>query len=441
MTFRREWFLMFLSPLVLMGLGAGIIMQGRASRGPAQETTPGVHLFEEMMALARNSYVVEPDLERLIYGAARGIVEHGLDENCTVYDPAEWSAQNVRSRGEYAGIGVRIGRLRGKIAFLWVDPEGPSGRAGLRDGDVLIRIDGKDLDHALPAEEAAAPLRGEVGSRVEVTVAGFSETSERTVSVRRSLVEEQTSFGRMLDPAHRIAYVAITSFRDNTYAQFQTVMNSLREAGMESLILDLRGNRGGRLEAAVEVVDRFLSSGVILITRGRVEPEVIREARVESPDATLTVVILVDGTTASASEVVAGALQDHGHAILLGERTYGKGVVQRVIPFEESGYGGGVKMTVAHYFTPSGRLIERQVAMGKSGLGLGGLIPDVVIPVSPAQRDVHDRLRDRSRLSPTIRAWVTEADNGEVPLKDVHIESAMDILKATYRADRPLEKR
>jgi carboxyl-terminal processing protease len=439
MMIRREWFLAFFSPLVLMALGAGIIILERRPVERTIESTPGIQLYQEVMNLARSAYVIEPDLERLVYGAAKGIVEHGLDEHCKVYDPAEWSDQRLRSRGEYAGIGVRIGRLTGQLAFLWVDPDGPSGAAGLRAGDKIVRINGLLVDHNLPAEEAAAPLRGPIGSRVEVTVIGLNQVLERVASVKRSLVEEHTAFGYLLPGSPRVGYVALTGFRDNTVDQYSSVLAELREGGVESLVMDLRGNRGGHLESAVEIVDRFLPSGAIVTTQGRLEAPAAKVARALSPESDLALVILTDGNTASASEVVAGALQDYGRAILLGERTYGKGVVQRVMPFSESGWDGGIKLTIAHYFTPAGRCIERRVALAESEKGVGGLTPDVVMSVSAIQRDASERLKDRARLPREIRVLLAQEEGQESPISDPQLEEAVAILRGSFEPSRPLK--
>lgn len=435
---RREWAVLLLVPLALFTFGAGAIVIDRRIRSREVESTPGVHLFEEVMRLARDAYVVEPDVEKLVYGAAKGIVEHGLDEHCKVYDPAEWRQQRVRARGEYAGIGVRVGWLSGRVSFLWIDPDGPSGRAGLRPGDRLIRIDGLPVDHRLPLDEAAAPLRGPVGSPVELAVVGLHAVEERTVVVIRGMVEEQTAFGWMLDGPGGVAYVCVTGFRDNTLAQYRTLVSQLREEGMRSMILDLRGNRGGRLDAAVDLADRFVPAGPLLRTVGRIEEPEVRNATPLVPEGDLPLVVLVDGQTASASEVLSGALQDHGRAILVGERTWGKGVVQRVMPFSESGWDGGIKITVAHYLTPSGRCIEKSVALPGLREQAGGLRPDVLLPVEPRQREVHDRLRDRNRLVRSVREAIEADDQFLAEARDVHVDAAQSLLRGSFSTARRL---
>ena len=436
---RREWFLIFLSPLVLVALAGGIIISRHRATTVRTGATPGVELYEEVMGLATERYVVEPDQMKLAWGAAKGMVEHGLDEHCRVYDEVEWERQKSRSRGTYAGIGVRVGRLEGWHTVLWVDPRGPAFDAQLRAGDRILAIDGQKVRQEELAQVALAGLSGPVSEEVALRVRGRLDSQERTVRVPRATVEEQNVFGRMLDHEHGVAYVCITGFQKNVLEHFRAVMTVLRKKGMTSVVLDLRGNRGGDLRAATDVADRFLREGVIVTTASRAFPSESVAAEAHTPDAELPLVLLVDGTSASASEVLAGALQDHARALLVGERTWGKGVVQSVEPFSRSGYQGGIKYTIAHYFTPAGRCIERSVALGGVARR-GGLTPDVLVPLDERSRQINETLRDRSRFPHEIQLALGKEDQVEDDYVDRHLEVAVQLLIGSYEPGKKLRK-
>ena len=435
---RREFFLVFLSPLVLVAIGVGYINASRQSGTRRAEEVAGESLYREVLQTVRERYVVEADEDRLVYGAARGIMSE-LDRHSRVYDAVEWADRTITTQGEYVGIGVLPGRLRGVISIIEVFPGSPAERAGVMHGDRILAVDATQVD---ARTDVGGLLQGTRGSEVELTLQALGGGRPRTVTVTRSRTPSRVVYGYLTGREGRVGYIHVDSFRDNTMEMFDSELARLRAAGAESLILDLRGNLGGNLDAAVELADRFIPGGVITTTSGRL-PARSRMASTSTPCEGMPLVVLVDAYSASASEVVAGALQDHARGVLLGERTFGKGVVQEVASFQ-SGWPGGMKLTTAHHFTPSGRCIERSIGLGKDAQRRGGLVPDVPVRMAPSLRtrkqrgDWYAKLnahRRRGRFDPRVRRILEE----EQPrFDDRQVDAAIALLSDRWVGDRPL---
>ncbi len=439
---NRAAFLVFLSPLVLIAIGVGYVQATRHSGTRGAEDVPGEALYREVLQSVRDRYVVVPEDDRLVYGAARGIVSE-LDVHSRVYDDGEWAQHSLRSAGKYAGIGIVIGKLRGRLSVLEAVPRGPAARAGVRHGDRILAIDGGPVDDALSLPEFGKRLRGEVGSDVRLRVVGLDATSEREVVVTRGLAPERLAYGYPLESDSSVGYVHVESFRQTTLEQFDEAVEALLSQEIQSLVLDLRGNLGGSFDAAVSLVDRFVRAGVIVRTQGRTSSRP-REASSETPYASIPLVVLVDGYSASASEIVAGALQDHARAILVGERTFGKGVVQEVAKFR-SGWPGGLKLTTAHYFTPAGRSIERSIGLDRSRRHRGGIEPDVLVKMTPRLASDQERQewygrmgmhRQRGRYAPRVRRILRDQETD--PFEDLQLEAALALFADGWDGDRKL---
>ena len=244
---RRECLLVFLSPLVLVAIGVGFVQVSRNAGTRRAEEVPGEALYEEVLRTVRERYVLEPDQERLVYGAARGIMAE-LDRHSRIYDDGEWADHNLRSAGKYAGVGILVGKLRGQLSVLEAMPEGPAERSGIRHGDRILAIDGKPVDDARPLSDYLGQLRGSTGSTVVLTVAALGTTTDRQVEIRRGLTPERLVYGYVLDADPSVGYINVESFRETTVALFDDAVEKLLAAGAESLIMDLRGNLGGSLD-------------------------------------------------------------------------------------------------------------------------------------------------------------------------------------------------
>lgn len=321
------------------------------------------NLFAEVYERIKRDYVDDVDDHALMEKALRGMVA-ALDPHSAYLDSEEFEEIRLSTMGSYPGVGIEVVAEDGVVKVLRPIEGSPAQLAGLEPGDELVRIDGNEIGADLAG--AIARMRGASGSLVELTVRRAGTAGLMDYTLRRAQVEVHSVVGQTLEPGY--GYVRITSFSETTpedLAQAITRIKRENSTALKGLVLDLRNNPGGVLEAGVAVADDFLDSGVIVTADGRT-PEA--RFRMDATPGDLiggaALVVLVNGGSASASEIVAGALKDHGRALLIGRRTYGKGSVQTVMPLS---HGGAIKLTTSRYFTPSGTSIH-----GK------GIVPDIV---------------------------------------------------------------
>ena len=354
-----------LTAAVLLGLALG-----NAQWVVARQATEGdlpleaLRSFTEVYERIQRDYVESVDDEALIRNAIRGMLEN-LDPHSAYLDAEAYQELREGTRGEFGGLGIEAGTRDGFVEVIAPIDGTPADAAGMRPGDLIIRIDGESVK-GMELRQAVRLMRGEPGSAVTLSVMRESADQPREVTMERAIIRVESVRTEMLEPG--LGYVRISQFQSGTGDDLLRALERLnRNAdGLDGLVLDLRNNPGGVLQAAVEVADAFLSRGEIVSTRGRV-------ARAESrfiatPNDAISgapLVVLVNAGSASASEIVAGALQDHRRAVILGESTFGKGSVQSVLPLRD---GHAVKLTTARYFTPDGRSIQAE-----------GIVPDVTL--------------------------------------------------------------
>lgn len=317
---------------------------------------PVVRDFVKMLELIDEHYVVTPDRERLTRGAVTEML-HSLDPHSNFYDRREFSEMQDEQSSHFYGIGVTINQRNGRIYVLGVSPGMPAAHAGLRYGDAIIAVDGHSAKDWTQSD-ALKYVRGERGTEVEITVERAGEAQPVTVQITRDEVpfpSVRNSF--MLRPG--VGYIGLTGgFNQETSEELRAAIAELKQQEMTSLLLDLRRNPGGLLKQAIQVAETFLPRGVeIVAVRGRSGryPNQVYRSDNEAPE-TMPLVLLINEGTASASEIVAGALQDHGRAHLVGEESFGKGLVQIVYRLPGN---TGLTLTTAKYYTPSGRSIQR----------------------------------------------------------------------------------
>ena len=320
-------------------------------------------LFAEVYERIKRDYVEDVDDHALMERALRGMVT-ALDSHSAYLDSEEFEEIRLSTMGSYPGVGIEVVPDDGTVKVLRPIDGSPAQRAGLKPGDEIVKIDGVAIGGDLSA--ATARMRGASGSTVKLTVRRKGEAQLIEFTVRREQVEVTSVAEETLEPGY--GYVRISTFTETTADDISHAILQLKRnnnGSLKGLVLDLRDNPGGVLEAGVAVADDFLESGVIVTADGR-SPEA--RFRMDATPGDLIdgapLVVLVNGGTASASEIVAGALKDHGRALLLGRRTYGKGSVQTVMPLA---HGGALKLTTSRYFTPSGASIQ--------GVGI---VPDVL---------------------------------------------------------------
>jgi carboxyl-terminal processing protease len=320
-------------------------------------------LFAEVYERIKRDYVDEVDDHALMEKAIRGMVA-ALDPHSAYLDNQEFDEIRLSTMGSYPGVGIEVAASDGMVKVLHPIEGSPAQRAGLRAGDQIVRIDGTDVGADLAG--AIARMRGVSGSLITLSIHREGNPELLEFALRRAQVEVHSVLEQSLEPG--FGYLRITTFSETTSQDVAHAISRLRRdnpEGIRGLVLDLRNNPGGVLEAGVAVADDFLDSGVIVTADGRT-PEARFQMDASRGDL-LTgapLVVLVNGGTASASEIVAGALKDHARAILIGRKTYGKGSVQTVMPLS---HGGAVKLTTSRYFTPSGASIH-----GK------GIVPDIL---------------------------------------------------------------
>jgi len=330
-------------------------------------------VFSHVLSLIENNYVEPVDETRLLYGAVDGMVRT-LDPHSTFMDPRSYAALKQETEGEYGGVGLELAIRGDEVVVVAPIDDTPASRAGFQPGDRLIEIDGKAV-LGWRESEAVRALMGPPGTKVTVKALRMVWAEPRTFTLMRDVIRIVSVEEKLFD--RKLAYVKIKSFQDRTDVYLRKALDSLRaDAGgdLTGVVLDLRHNPGGLLDQAVKVADRFLDGGVIVTTKGRGAKHVeVEKAHPKGTEPRYPMVVLVDGGTTSASEIVAGALQDQGRAVVIGTRTFGKGSVQTVIELED---GSGLKLTVARYYTPSGRSIQER-----------GIMPDVWVKASASDDD------------------------------------------------------
>jgi len=342
----------------LLGGYFGSSLEGAAPDKPSDEVSASVGAFTRVLSLVEQNYAERLNAERGIYGGAIPGMLRTLDPHSNFLDARYFQMMREEQRGHYFGVGMQIGLSRtqtGRTIVLMPFPGSPAYRAGIRPGDVILAVDDKPADN-LRTDEIADLLKGPKGTPVKITLGREGSDKPLVIELTRDEIPRKSIQDAFwLKPG--IAYVGISQFNENTSREVEEAFRRLGEHNIKGLILDLRGNPGGLLNEGVAVADRFLRKGQAIVShRGRISSDKPYSARQGSGGRDYPIVIMVDRQSASAAEIVAGALQDHDRAWIFGETTFGKGLVQTVYPLRE---GTGLALTTAHYYTPSGRLIQR----------------------------------------------------------------------------------
>jgi carboxyl-terminal processing protease len=374
---------MTLRPLVLLGIVVSMvtgvalgILGHRAWLAPLAETSSYARDFDRVLSEVHDNYVDEVPKDQLIRNALRGMLDR-LDDHSGFLDPGEFGNLQVETTGSFGGIGIEIGLQDGWITVVTPLDGTPAAAAGLASGDRILEIDRKS-QKGVRLTDAVQSLRGRPGTRVHLRLRRGSGGEPWDVVLTRAPIELASLTARMLEPG--FAYVRISQFQVQTGTAFERALADLkvRSGGaLDGLVLDLRDNPGGVLQASVAVADALLAEGLIVYTEGRQESSRLK-FRAAAGDALdgAPIVVLINQASASAAEIVAGALQDHGRAVVMGTRSYGKGSVQSVVPVPGD---QAIKLTTAYYYTPGGRSIHR-----------AGIVPDIERPARPESGALDD---------------------------------------------------
>ncbi len=407
-------------------LAGGLAFSSAGSALAAEDAAPETDTFEMMELLGevfqrvRDNYVEEVSDEELIEAAVRGIMT-SLDPHSTYMDQRNFTAMRTNTRGEFGGLGIEVSMDQlGYVRVVSPIDDTPAFRAGLEAGDLVTHLDGEAIQ-GLTLNEAVDKMRGPIGSDIILTVLR-GDQDPFDVVITRDKIKIQSVRSRT---EGKVGYVRITSFNGQTEAGLLRAIGKLEEEigdDLQGFILDLRNNPGGLLDQAVKVSDAFLERGEIVSTRGR-EAESIQRFQATAGDASngKPVVVLINGGSASASEIVAGALQDHGRAIILGTKSFGKGSVQTIMPLNRN--GSAIKLTTQRYYTPAGTSIQAK-----------GIEPDIL--VEPARIEVLERAKRRQEAD--LRGALKNENEGEEGAEDT-AEAQEDAAPRDYQLARALD--
>lgn len=387
-----------------------------------QKTYENIRIFTDAISIVQDNYTEEVDPKNLIYGAIKGMVQ-GLDPHSSFLTPEDYKEMQVETKGVFGGIGIEIGVRDGVLTVISPIEDTPAFRAGIKAGDRIVKIGDKPTKD-MGITDAVKLMRGPKGTKVTLWIMreGFKEPKEFVIT--RDIIEVKSVKYRLLEEG--FGYIRIVQFQERTANDLEDALKKLgsNEGKLKGLILDLRNNPGGLLTQAVEVSDKFLDSGLIVYTKGRVTSQDLRfEAKREGTHPDYPIIVLVNGGSASASEIVAGALQDHKRAVVLGTQTFGKGSVQTIIPLSD---GSALRLTTSKYYTPSGRSIQAK-----------GIEPDIVVEdvhreevkVPIKEKDLERHLEEEG-VEPEKRIKVEEKVKAEA--EDIQLKRALDYLKSWY---------
>ncbi len=383
---------------------------------PKPDTYNKLKVFSEILSLIESNYVEPVGSNTMIEGAIKGMVK-SLDPHTNYLPPASYKEMQVETTGKFGGLGIEISIRDGVLTVVSPIEETPAFRVGIKSGDKIIKIeDESTLDMTL--QDAVSRLRGETGSPVTITIFRESFKAPKEFTIVRDIIKVRSVVKKLYKKD--IGYIKIRSFSKNTSTDLDKALADLGKEGITKLILDLRNNPGGLLNQAVEVTDRFLNrENLIVYTKGRSDEQNMRfTSHDKVAGVTYPLIIMVNGGSASASEIVAGALQDLNRAVILGTQTFGKGSVQTIIPLSD---GSALRLTTARYYTPSGRVIQEN-----------GIEPDIIVERTPVEDlDEEDGKKTEPKEKTRLRRFLREKDlkkhlKGKSSIGDVEEESEVE---------------
>ena len=378
-----------------------------------------LELFADAISLIRNEYVEEVDAKKIIYGAMKGMLSD-LDDYSQFMDPEEFEEIKSETKGEFGGVGTEISLKDGILTVVTPIIGTPAEAAGIKPGDKIVKIDGK-LTRDITLNEAVKQMRGKPGTSVTLTI--WREKSQKIleIPIKRAIIKiKSIKDAEFIED--KIGYIKLIEFQENTARELEEALKKLESKGMDSLILDLRYNPGGLLEEAIAVAERFLPKDKVIVSIKSRAPadNVVFKSSGRFTHPGYPIILLVNEGSASASEIVSGALQDNKRALVMGTKTYGKASVQTVIPLKD---GSALRLTTAAYLTPSGKLIKKQ-----------GIMPDVVVEqmeskgaVKEEPEDVFEKVTENKEENKEEKKELSGKEKLE---KDSQLGAAVNLMKA-----------
>jgi carboxyl-terminal processing protease len=421
--------------LVLVGaaVGAGLTIMvtqpptwgGASARAAAGDTYRQLNLFGDIFERVRSHYVEKPEDSKLIEGAVNGML-NGLDPHSSYLDPKNFRDMQIQTRGEFGGLGIEVTMEDGLVKVMSPIDDTPAAKAGIRAGDVITHLDDEPVQ-GLTLNQAVEKMRGPVNTKINLKITRKGADKPLDIGIVRDIIRVRSVRSKVEDD---VGYIRITQFNDQTTDGLKKAIKDLTDQipadKLKGFVLDLRNNPGGLLDQAISVSDAFLERGEIVSTRGRDPDETQRfNARAGDLIKGKPVIVLINGGSASASEIVAGALQDHKRATLLGSRSFGKGSVQTIIPLGPG--NGALRLTTARYYTPAGRSIQAK-----------GIVPDIEV-LQEVPEEVKARISGEIKGEQSLRGHLKAADGEEKggsqsyvptePKDDKALNAALDLLR------------
>lgn len=356
----------FIAVLILVSVVFGVysVVSSATEKKKKDDLYRQVELFSDTLAIIQSEYVDEVEPKNMIYGALKGMLS-SLDPHSQFMDPDAYNELKVDTEGKFGGIGIEITVKDGLLTIVTPIEDTPAWKAGLKTNDRIVKIN-NELTRDMTLTDAVKRLRGKAGEAVSITILRESEKKILEFKIVRDIIKiNNIKAAKILED--NIGYIRMVEFRENTAKDMDAALESLEKQGMNALIVDLRNNPGGLLDSAVKVTGKFIDKDkMIVYTKGRRANQNMEfVSQLARPIVDLPMVILINEGSASGSEIMAGALQDHKRAIILGTKSFGKGSVQTVIPLSD---GSALRLTTSKYFTPSGREIHAK-----------GIVPDIVV--------------------------------------------------------------
>jgi carboxyl-terminal processing protease len=445
---KSEYVLWALLVLAVLAAGSTMVSLARSQSASAanSEIYRQLDLFGEVLERVRADYVEKPEDPKLIEAAINGMLT-ALDPHSAYLNPKHFRDMQVQTRGEFGGLGIEVTMENGVVKVVAPIEDTPAARAGIMSGDLITHLD-KEQILGLTLQEAVEKMRGPVNSPISLTIVRKGVDDPFEVKVVRDVIHiNPVKYNAEGDD---VGYIRVTTFNEQTTANMQKAIEDLKKQlgpKLKGFILDLRNNPGGLLDQAISVSDAFLDQGAIVLTRGRNLEETQRSnARPGDVTDGQKIVVLINGGSASASEIVAGALQDHHRATIVGTRSFGKGSVQTIIPL---GSNGALRLTTARYYTPSGRSIQAK-----------GIEPEVVVeeelPDELKQKAETQEPRGEANLRGHLRGEGEDEDgdgasedeesgsSSYVPAdkeKDTQLKFGLDLLRGIKSVDTQAEKK
>lgn len=421
---RRNKLTILLLTFVLM-LMCGMVSFGRIDLAQADAAADyqELQLFTDVLTIVKRSYVEEVTIKDLVYGAIDGMLA-SLDPHSGFMSPDIYKEMKIDTRGEFGGLGIEISARDGVLTIVSPIEDTPASRAGLEAGDHILKIEDqytKDME----IMEAVHLMRGKPGTSVTITIMRSGFEKPQPFTLEREVIKVKSVKSKNLE--NGFGYIRLAQFQERSGEDLNNALDQLRkdnDGPLRGLVLDLRNNPGGLLDQAVEVSDKFLTEGLIVYTQGREDDAQMEFSAMHSgTEADYPMVVLINGGSASASEIVAGALQDHGRAVIMGTQSFGKGSVQTIIPLSDE---SGLRLTTAKYYTPNGTSIQAR-----------GIVPDIEVVQSEVktvmdtnhyrEKDLKNHFSTESNGEGDKQAEESLID--EATRKDYQLMRALDLLK------------